>query len=381
MTPNRTLRRFTLSSLALAVAALLPAAANASTAANTTITNTASVAYNDEGGVPQTAVTAQASITVTLVTASPLLVRAGDVSVIQSQNVALTYTLTGTANGPDTYRVTAGAAMSQMQAVASPVLPADFILGGTTLAADATAGSPTILVPYDGVAANTSLNGLAPGDGIVVGGNVYTIAANGIVKNAGANTATITLTAAITGANVLAGSIVGEQATFVVSINSGLVAGTFASGTHSITATVTSTTSGSATVTQGTATVVTVTRPMLTVTKSVSTDGGATFGATANAAPGTSLVYKIVVTNGGASNANAVVISDQLPRFLTYVGGSGKVGTSAAALYTDGGLTNLTDNAGGYTVAAPNLSYAAAAALSTTPGSDVLVLFYRATID
>jgi uncharacterized repeat protein (TIGR01451 family) len=379
MTPNRTLRRFTLSCLAAAAAALAPSAARASTAANTTITNTVSVAYNDAGGVPQAAVTAQASITVTLVAATPLLVRAGDVSASQSQDVTLTYTITATANGPDTYRVTAAAAMSQMQAAATPTLPADFVLGGTTLAADATAGSLTILVPYDGVAANTSVNGLAPGDTVVVGGNPYQIAANGIAKDAVANTATITLTSAIAGEVVFAGSVVGEQDTFDVVVGTGLVAGTNVSGTHSVTATVTSTTSAAATVTQGTATVITVTRPMLTVTKLVSTDDGATFGATGNAPPGRVLVYKIVVSNGGASDANAVVISDTLPAFLTYEPGA-KLGTSAGAAYGDAGLTDLTDNSGGYTVAGGSLSYAAGT-LGSAPGSNVLVLFYRARIN
>lgn len=380
MTLHRSPRRIVLGCLAAAFVAVAPSAANASTASNTTITNTVSVAYNDAGGTPQTAVTAQAQITVTLVTGTPLLVQAANTSVLQSQAVTLTYTITSTANGPDTYHVTAVPVMSNMNAVAALTLPADFVLGGSTLAADATTGSLTIVVPYDGNPANTAVNGLAPGDRIRVGGNVYTIAVGGLAKNAGANTCTITLTSGILGANVLAGNLVAEEGTFDITFNSGTVAGSNVSGTHSVTATVTSTTSGAATVTQPTATVVTVTRPMLTVAKSVSVDGGTVFAATANAPPGTQLVYKVVVTNGGASNANAVTLSDALPLFLTYVPGSAKIATAAAALYTDVTNVNLTDNAGGYTVAGSNLSYVAGV-LSNAVGSNTLVLFYRAQIN
>jgi uncharacterized repeat protein (TIGR01451 family) len=380
MTPNHTPRRLALGCLALALAALTPEA-RASTASNTTITNTVSVAYNDAGGVAQAPVTASASITILLVPSSPLLSSPAAVSVTQGQTATLTYTITGTANGPDTYQITSIATPTNMVAAVTPGLPADFSLGGTTLAADASPSDTTILVPYDGVAANASINGLVPGDTVVIGGNAYVIAANGIAKNAGANTAVITLDSAIAGAVVPAGSIVGEQTTFDVTIPSGVV-DSGSSGSHSVSTTAASTTDAGESTTQNPATVVTVNRPVLGVTKLVSTDGGASFGAAGNAPPNTELIYKIVVTNGGASDADAVVITDALPLFLTYVANSAKTATSAATLYTDVAATSLTDNAGGYTVVGTsptNLSYAAGTV--SAGANNTLVLFYKATIN
>jgi len=370
-----TLLRLFPRSLALGLLALAPGLARASTAANTTITNTASVAYNDAGGNAQTAVTASATITVTLVPSAPLLSSPVATSVNQGQSVVLTYTVTGTANGPDTYTVGATATPTNASTV-TPTVPPNFTLGGTTLAAAAAAGATSITVPYDGVAANTAINGLAPGNTIVIGGNAYVIAPSGITKNAGANTATVALTSAITGATVAAGSVVGQQTTFNVTVPSGTVT-SGATGTQSVSTTVTSTTSAGATTTQSSATGITVNRPTLTVTKQVSVDNGTSYAASAAAPPGTSLIYRIVVTNTGASNATAVVISDTLPLFLTYVAGSGRTATATATTYA--AATPLTDNSGGFTVSGASLSYAAGTV--GTGASNVLVFFFRATID
>lgn len=368
------LRRPLLLAVSLGALAFAPALARASTAANTAITNTASVAYNDAAGHAQTAVTASATVTVTLVPSAPLLASPVVASVAQGQSVTLTYTVTGTANGSDTYTVAATATPTNASAV-TPTPPANFTLGGTTLAAPAVAGATSITVPYDGATANTSINGLAPGNTIVVGGNPYVILANGIAKNSAANTATITLTGAITGPTVAAGQIVGQQITFDVSVPSGNVT-TGASGSQSVSTKVTSTTSSGASTTQTTATAVTVNRPSLTVIKEVSLDG-TSYAASASAPPGKSLIYRIVVTNGGATSASAVVITDTLPLFLTYVAGSARTASLSTTAYAD--ATVLTDNAGGFTVSGATLSYAAGT-VGTTP-SNVLVFYFRATIN
>jgi uncharacterized repeat protein (TIGR01451 family) len=369
------LRRPLLLALALVALAVAPALARASTAARTAITNTATVNYNDAAGHAQDAVTASATVTVTLVPSAPLLSSPVATSVAQGQSVTLTYTVTGTANGPDTYTVASTATPTNASAV-TPTPPANFTLGGTTLAAPAAAGATTITVPYDGDPANTSINGLAPGNTIVIGGNPYVIAAGGIAKNSAANTATITLTGAITGATVAAGTIVGQQTTFDVSVPSGNVT-SGASGSQSVSTRVTSTTNGTVSTTQTTATAVTVNRPSLTVAKLVSVDNGATYAASASAPPNTSLIYRIVVTNGGSTNASAVVISDTLPLFLTYVAGSARTASLATTAYAD--ATALTDNAGGFTVSGSSLSYAAGTV--GTGASNVLVLYFRATIN
>ncbi len=124
---------------------------------------------------------------------------------------------------------------------------------------------------------------------------------------------------------------------------------------------------------------ITVNRPTLTVTKQVSTDGGATFGATGSAPPGTVLIYKITATNTGATNATAVAFTDALPAYLTYQAATGKFATAAATTYA--AATALTDNVGNYTIAANTVTYNPAGAGGTVAGGGVLVLFFGAKIN
>lgn len=369
-----------LAALAAAIAlAAAPATSRASTAANTTITNTATVHYNDAGGNPQAAVTASASVTVTLVPSAVLLSSPANQAIAMGTSATLTYTVTGTANGPDAYTLAVNATPSNLSAV-TPTFPANVALGGTTLAATANPGDTSITVPYDGVAALTNVNGIAPGATIVIGGNVYTVAAAGIAKSAGTNTATITLTSGISGVAVAAGAIVGEQKTFTVTVPSGTVT-TGNSGTQTVSATATSTSTPNPAMTQATPTVITVSRPVLTVQKLVSTDNGVTFNATGTAPPSTVLIYKIVATNSGTSAAQSVEFSDVVPAYLTYQTGSGRYATSTATAY--GAATALTEGSGGYTYNATTaaLDYNPGGATGTVAAGGVLVLFYQAKIN
>jgi uncharacterized repeat protein (TIGR01451 family) len=360
------------------LAALVPFASHASTAANTTISNTATVSYQDAGGAAQTPVTATATVTVTLVPSAPLLSSPANQSISQGSTATLTYTITGTANGPDTYSLGSVATPTNVSAV-TPTAPANVTLGGTTLAAAAAAGNTSLTVPYDGSASNASVNGLAVGSTVVVGGNLYTVAS--ITKNAGANTTTVGLTGAITGATVAAGQVVGESKTFSVTVASGTVT-SGASGSHSVNTTATSASSPNPATTQSTPTVVTVNRPVLTVVKTVSTDNGATFAATGTASPGTPVVYKIVVSNGGSTSALAVTFSDVVPQYLTYVAGSGKYATSSATSYAT--ATALTEGVGGYSYTAGTTTVAynpGSPGVGTVAGGGELVLFFRATVN
>jgi hypothetical protein len=293
--------------------ALTASSALASTASNTVITNTATVNFNDAGGNAQAAVTATASVTVSLVAAAPNVSSPANQTIAQATNATLVYTITGTANGPDTYNLAASDTPSNVTAV-TPTFPggSPISLGGTTLAANAAIGATTITVPYDNVVSNASINGLFPGNTIVIGGNPYVIAAGGINKNSAANTATITLTAAIAGVAGTAGQVVPQQLVVNVTVPSGNVTAG-GSGTQTISLSATSVFDNTKIGTQGTATVVTVNRPTLTVTKTVSTDNGVTFGASGTAAPGTSLIYKIVATNTGSTSASAVQFTDVVP--------------------------------------------------------------------
>src|SRR5207248_10954486 len=202
-------------------------------------------------------------------------------------------------NGPDTYTLTSTATPASVTAV-TPSLPANIVLGGTTLAVAAANGDTAITVPYDNSVAVT-LNGIAVGSTVVIGGNAYAVSS--ITKNAGTNTASIGLASAIAGGAVAAGSIVGERKTFTETVPSGNVT-SGSSGTQTVSTTATSASAPNPAATQATPTVITVNRPSLTVTKLVSTDGGATFGASGTAAPGTTLVYKITASNTGATSAS-----------------------------------------------------------------------------
>ncbi|MBS2023193.1 MAG: hypothetical protein JST92_12330 [Deltaproteobacteria bacterium] len=389
MNPNvrfRTAAPRKLGLLAVGLAALaFSTQARASTASNTQISNTATVNFNDAGGAAQTPVTSAAAvITVQLVASAPNINTPANISVSQGgANGTLTYTITGTANGPDTYNLAAGDTQTNLTG-GSATFPGgtSITLNATTLAAAAPIGATTITVPYDQVASTASINGLTPGSTIVIGGNTYVIAAGGINKtnSATTNTVVITLTTAIAGTAGVAGQVVPEQKTFTVSVAPGTVT-TGGSGTQGITVTATSTADNTKTGTSGTTTV-TTNRPTLTVTKLVSTDNGATFVAAANAPPGTSLIYKITATNTGSTNATQVSFTDVVPLFLTYQNGTGKFATSTATTYS--GATTLTEGSGGYsyTAGTQTVAYNPGGATGTVAGSNgVLILFFRATIN
>jgi uncharacterized repeat protein (TIGR01451 family) len=363
---------------ALVLLSTVSSVALASTAANTTITNTVLVDYKDAGGTAQAQVSATATVTVTLVASAPTLSSPGNTTINQSASAVLTYTITGTANGPDTYNLSTVATPTNVSAVTPTFSVPSVLLGGTTLSVAAANGNTSITTPYDGTN-DSVVYGIAVGDVIVIGANQYTVSS--VAETPASNSASIGLAAAISGGAVAIGQIVGERRTFTLTVPSGDVT-TGSSGSHSVSSTATSVTAPAPATTQGTATVVTVNRPTLTVTKLVSTNNGTSYAASGTAAPGTSLIYKIVVTNGGSSNATEVAITDVVPEYLTYVAGSGKYATSNATAYAS--ATALTEGSDGYSYTAGTftVNYAPGSpGLGTIAGSGELVLFFRATIN
>lgn len=364
--------------IAAGAVGLLSLQAMASTAANTVISNTATVKYNDAGGLAQTPVDSlPVNVTVTLVPSAVTLSSPANQAIAQGTSATLTYTITSTANGFDTYNLSSTATASNDSAV-TPTFPANITLGGTTLAAAANAGDTAITVPYDGIPGST-VNGLSAGSVVVVGANAYTVAT--VTKNSAANTVTIALSAAIAGAAQPIGAVVGERKTFTETVASGTVT-TGPSGSQTVSTTVVSATLPAATATQATPTVITVNRPTLSVTKLVSTDNGATFGASGNAQPGTVLIYKIIASNTGVTDASAVTFSDVVPQYLTYQAGTAKYATASATTYS--AATGLTEGTGGYNYAANTVAYnpaSAGSSVGTVPGGSVLVLFFQAKIN
>ena len=378
---NFTLQPLWALSLVAALFALPAQALTTGTASNTTISNQATVNFSDAGGVAQTpVVSAAALVTVALVPSAPNVSSPAAVpNANQGTNVTLTYTVTTAANGPDTYTIASGDALSNVTGGTATPSTTTITLGATSLASAANVGNTTITVPYDGNVSNASINGLIPGavgtgSVVVIGGNTYTITA--INKTPGTNLASLTLDHAIAGTAGALGAVVPEQKTFTVVVAPGTVtSGT--SGTDTITTTVTSNTAPNPVGTQGTPTVVTVNRPTLTVTKQVSIDGGATYTTNPQAPPGSTLTYKITASNTGTSSATSVSFQDAIPQFLTYKPGTGKSATAAATLYS--AATGLTDNAAGYTIAGSTVTYTPVA--GTVAAGGVLVLFFQVTIN
>lgn len=382
------LNRKLLGAAILAGAAALPGLVYASTAANTTIRNTVTVSYTDAAAVAQTPVEASVDLTVNLVASAPTLSSPANVDpTTENTAVNLVYTITSTANGPDTYNFTSDDSRSNMNDDADITTPS-ITLGATTLAADAVDGASFIVVPYDSDAGNNAaVNGITAGDTILIGTVVYTV---GVIDKAATlsnNTVEIPLTTNITGATVPTGSIVGEQATVIVVVTTDFItAGT--SGTHTIETTATSTTDAGAATTQATATVITVRRPVLEVTKYVRnatpattfnpvaadiTVGGVDYYASGvSGNPGDTMQYLIVIDNSaaGAGIANNIVVSDPIPQFTSFVpasisldDGSGTFAAQAEAV--DSGSAAELDASGNGTV----YVYAGAGGSDFAPGA------------
>ena len=394
----------------LAGAALIPSLAFA-TAANTTITNTVTVNYTDAASNAQTPVEASVDISVNLVASAPLLTSPADVDpTTEDTGVNLVYTITSTANGPDTYDFSSADTRSNMDADATFTTPS-VLLGATTVAAGVTAADTVITVPFDGTD-DGIVNGLAAGDTIVIDptGTAEVAIIDSIDESTGAasNTVTITLTAGTTNAFTY-GTLIGERATQTVTVTTDTIT-TGTSGTHSVLTTATSVADGAVFTTQGTATVITVRRPVLDVTKyvrnvttvafnplvaDITVDGVDYYASGVSGNPTDTMQYLIVIDNSaaGAGTANNIVVSDPIPQFTTFVASSIELddgsGTFVAQDETadDGDAAEL-DTAGNGTV----YVYAGAGGDDTAAGagngaggtllaSEISYVIFQVTID
>jgi uncharacterized repeat protein (TIGR01451 family) len=364
-----------LSALVLtAIAVLAPTTAEASTAAYTPIRNVATINYQDAGGTPQTAVTAQVIVTVALVPAAPTVSKPADTTASQGATLTLNYTVTGNANGPDTYTLSSTESPTNISTETATPSAGSVALGGTTLAAATVATSPTITVPYDGTD-DDIVNGIVVGATVVINGTAFTVNS---INETGAMSSTITLNANV-GAIVAVGTIVGERRTFTVSVPAGTVSVGFTQGQQAVVTRATSTADNTIFGTHA-ATLVTVYKPSLTVTKLVAKDA-VTFGGDTTAVPGATLTYKIRVRNTSSASATSVVISDPLPEYLTYVTNSGKStqnnATTYAAATAVGAPEGYSYNAGTRTVSFTP----AVGAGGTLAANAEVILFFQATIN
>ncbi|HEX6591614.1 MAG TPA: hypothetical protein VF050_06415 [Moraxellaceae bacterium] len=351
----------------------------ASTAATSTVRNVVTVAYNNASGTAQTPLVAAVDVTVNLVPAAATLSAPTDITTAPNAPAVYSYDITNGANGIATYSLSS-AVTAQSNISGSTTAPsvASVTLGATTLASSgsttiAAAGTTSLTVPRDSTA-DSSVNGIAAGDTVVIGTAVYTVAS---VVDAqvpaspavGAFTTTITLNGNGTAQTVAPGTLIFERQTFTVSVTPGTMTST-TDATIDVTLT---TTNGTNPSTDGTVT--TVAAVGLSVTKLVrnfTTNaagtgtavayGGATYYPSGvGGVTGDVLEYLIVVSkSNSANNATSVSVTDPIPVFTTFV---------TAAYGAASGLAIDNTNSGTFT----NISNAADADAGEIDGSGNVV--------
>jgi len=338
-----------------------------------------------------------------LVKAAPILSAPADNYAASGSTVTYTYTVKANANGGDTYPVSAAVTTppGTTNATGVTITPSvtSLNLGASVITAVPTAS--TIQIPF-GTDTYTAVNDIVVVGGVdyivsaITAGNVAshtnTSATDGAAGTTTAETpTTITLAANPAGSNTvpaltvdvvgtpspLVGQLVVEQQTFTVAV-------TATAGPATGNATVPVTTSVGTTGAVATdATVSTFNGANLTITKEVSTDGGTTFAASGTGAPGSTLTYRITISNTGAGNATSVIVTDPMPLYTTYTAGTAKSDTTAGVTYA-AAATALTDASDAPTdtydfgITAANQ---ATLNIGTLAGGSTSVLYYQVTIN
>lgn len=382
--------------------------ASANTGAGATILNVVTVNYNSPGGVALVA-SASASVTVTLVPTAATLAAVGLTAKATPSGTAITYSFTATAqaNGSDTYLLNS-AAGTLVNATIPNVVFKQGAAAVTNLTLASSVISDVTAVDTIVVPANTATN-LVAGDIVIINGVDYlvsTVSGAGTAASVviGAQAAVITneipvsivLIANVAGTNIAPaftlsvagtpsiqiGLLVAEQQAFTVDVTSSTK--TPGDGTVPLDISVGGPT-GTAPISTPITTTSTVQGANLTITKEVSSDGGVLvpFATTGTGAPGSTLTYRITISNGGAGSASAVVITDPMPAYTTYIANSAKSSTVLGAAFAAAANIALTDivDAGvdGYDfgVTAANQ---ATLSVPTVAATATVVLFYQVTI-
>jgi len=328
----------------------------ANMAANTHIINNATLSYNDGTGT-RTA-TASVTVTVALVPATPAVVPGPPQTTSYSGPATLltnSFTVTATANGPDTYNVTSAitGSTNTSGATATPQAPTVSLGATVTLAGSTTT---TIVVPSDGVS-NNIVNGIQAGSTVVIGIDTRTVLS--VVDNA-TGTSAINLAAALS-AVPGPGVLVAEQKTVPVNVTAGTITTTGTNVTVSKNVTITSATNNAITVTSGsvTDTYTSGAANLVKYVRNVTTPSGTGSPYTYNsvsyyqtgvgAKPGETLEYVLVATNSGSGPVTASEVTDTLPtayvtlksdaygtgKEVTYVSDSNVTSTYSAAADSD----------------------------------------------
>ena len=316
-----------------------PGSAWANLAANTQITNAAQLSYYDGTGTQHK--TASVTVTVSLVPSAPLI---DIVGAPYSTNYAIgaylddTFTVTATANGPDTYNLSAGKGTEVNNGSTGTVTVtsgSSVVIGATvTIAASTT----TVLnVPYDGTA-DGIVNGIALNDWVVIGGVGGALRqVTAVSENSTTGIATLTLNSAITAPG--AGVLVAGQKTVTVRVTAGTIVTTGISVVVPAHLTALSNTDNSKTTTSSDATntfysgLATLSKYVRNVTADNHTGGSTAYtfvgnsltyyynltGTAVKANPGEVLEYLLVAINSGTGQVTSAVITDNVPtQYVTF---------------------------------------------------------------
>lgn len=395
--------------LALVILALSPAA-HAALPANTQITNSATLNYND-GAAAQTA-TSSVTVTIALVQAQVTIVTGGDQTTQYTGDDTVlnnTFYVTAAANGPDQYTLTpaivgtpsntTGAGVS-LSSPASPAwIGASIVFNTPGFISDA----DTLYVPSDGSAADSEVNRIAANDWVVVGTNAAVQVAS-VSDPGGSGIATIELATPLAGGAPATGDAVKERITVTVQVESGLIT---ASGTSIVVQknlAVDQTTGSLAPVTSGTVTD-TYTSGVATFTKYVRNATSAVVGATAlqypagtgptyyrtgvTAQSGQVLEYLIVVENTGSGSISSCVVTDSLPvTYSTFNTTAYNGGTAAVTYYNESDVASYltaSSNGDAATWSSPTLTvWVGTGAAESTGGSivagELVHVVYQVTV-
>jgi uncharacterized repeat protein (TIGR01451 family) len=359
---TKSLKRLGVAAL-MALAAVVPAAAQTPTPEGTVITNTATVSFTDANGNAYTPATGSVSVTVGFLSGLDVTSGATVTPASPSTGNQLAFTIANIGNGADSVSVstTAGAGVTitgyMIGATTYPTLAAlNAALAGTSIAGisgtqdvtvvytvaagqggqnipvsltatsrreSGTSDASTTMVSPPVTGGATMVAGATAADRLPTG----TAAAYSVtytVTNQANASRTFDLAAVASNANVVVSSVNGGSATATVAAGATAdivveytVADVAAGSTGTITLTATRQDDNG--IAPSAAHAVTVIRADLTLAKAAFRDDQSTaIGGTDRVLPGEYIYYRLTITNGGAADASSVSVSDVLPAQVTY---------------------------------------------------------------
>ncbi|WP_111657814.1 DUF11 domain-containing protein [Isoalcanivorax indicus] len=349
--------------LAAAGCCLLANPALAATGGGATIHNAATLTFS--GGE----MTATVDVSVLTVGAAPVISVSGPANANAGDVAVLTYTITSTSNGLDSYTLNAGSTDTDVGAPALTVTPPVISLGASITSRPSTADAIYI--------AAGSETGLDAGDTvrITIGGTDYLYEITSVTPGTPAftvgNTTTpeqptmIVLSNATSGApaigagDVPAGVQIGEVATFTVNVTAGAPTVPGSGGNHTVEITGETTAPGPGgtpeNFTDGGNGVVTVFSGEAVLTKEVrNVTTGTAFASTGTTArSGDVLEYRLTASSLPGETVSGAVLEDSLPEHTSYVADSTQLNGNPVADDTVG-ATLLPLDEGGLQINTPS---------------------------